>query len=336
MNNFTTPEKDELLYNENSCHCPECEANGIQYPYEFGPVTEFAQSYLNNHQVTFITNANCNINCRHCFCPAAFPGQKPGFISKEIIDKTFDIIDNRKILISILGGEVMLYPEECKYIADKAHERGLTFRLITNGYFGNDDKMIDYFLNEIKPEITTISFDEYHQEFIPEKTIKNLINKIYGKTEIIIESCIDLDIPDFNFDREPRKLEIAQKLDLERKKIFYLIDKIKKDGNARTNNLGYEKLSCKPGHCSACGFVVSFTGPIAIKCEFNSRPIHEDCRSWSRNILKDDYNLDEFFKFVQTKRHWINPDISNEIELLLYADKYNKPSPKFLSFGKYE
>jgi organic radical activating enzyme len=316
----TTKKQDSLLYHD----CHECHDHSyIIYPYELSYVTEFARSYVNNHQVTFITNANCNINCRHCFCPAAFPGQKPGFISKEIVDKTFDIIGDRKILISILGGEVMLYPDGCKYIADKAHERGLTFRIITNGFFGNDDKMVDFLINQIKPEITTISFDEYHQEFIPEETIKNLINKIYGKTEVIIESCINIQNSDFKFNAEPVKIEIAKKLDLENKKIFYMIDPIKKDGNARTNDLGYEKLVCEVGHCSACGFVVSFTGAIAIKCEFNSRPIHKDCKLWSRNILTDDYNLEDFFSFLDTKRYWINDLVITEISALLHPDKYS-------------
>jgi organic radical activating enzyme len=323
MVNLATEELDKLLYNgELACHCEECEREGIEYPYKLGYITEFVRSYINNHQVTFITNADCNINCRHCFCTSAFPGRPSGFISKEIVDKTFNIIDNRKILISILGGEVMLYPEGCKYIADKAHERGLTFRLITNGFFGNDDEKVDYVLNEIKPEIITISVDEYHQEFISIEIIQNLIDKLYGKTEILLESCIDLNIPDFNFNREPKKHEIAKQLNLKNKKIFYLIDKIKKDGNARINNLGYEKFRCEPGHCSTCGFVVSFNGAIAPKCEFNSRPIEDDCKFWTRNILKDDYNLDEFFKFVNNKRFWINDTLANEISLLLYSDKY--------------
>ena len=297
--------KDKYLYGEPMCPCPDCNYDIWYYPYKLGPVTEFTRSYLNNKQVTFLTNADCNINCAHCFCPAAFPGRPNKFISEEIVNKTFEIIGDTKVVVSILGGEVMLYPEGCKMIADKAHEKGHSFRLITNGYFGNDQKMINYLINEIKPEMVTISVDKYHQEFIDIEIIKNLIKELYGKTEIIIEHCIDIQEEGFNFDRTTPMLELERTLGLEKKKIFYLIDKIKKDGNARDNNLGYEKLKCQNGHCSSCGIVVTFEGRISIKCEFNSRPIHEDCKKWTKNILTDDYDFKALRRFLKTKRWWV-------------------------------
>jgi organic radical activating enzyme len=320
-----TKEQDELLYNpETSCHCMECQTNGMEYPYEFGPVTTFTRTYLNNKQVTFITNSNCNINCRHCFCPSV-PEQSKDFISKEIVNKTMDIIKgNGQFVISILGGEVMLYPEGCKYIADKSHEEGHIFRLITNGFFGKDQKMIDYLIDEIKPEILVISCDEYHQEFIPIETVKNLIDKCYGKTEIVLEACLDIKDISHGFNRNPKKLELAKKLDLKQKKIFYLVDAIVNDGNAIKNNLGYTKTTCKPGYCSACGLVVVYSGRINVKCEFNSRPILDECKAWIRNVLTDNFDYKEFIKFISTKRMWMDPELASEISLLLYSDKYKR------------
>lgn len=315
-------ERDQYLYEDPGCNCLECQTRQWIYPYPLGHVTEYARSYVNNNQITFITNTDCNINCKHCFIPAAFPDRPKGFISRDIVDKTFEMIGDRKVVISILGGEVMLYPEECKYIADKAHEKGLTFRLITNGYFGNDQKMIDYLVNEIKPEIITISVDEYHQEFIPIETIKNLINNIYGKIEIIIESCMDVKNENFDFDAEPRKKEIIEQLGLQKKKIFFLIDAIKKDGNARDNDLGYEKTLCPEGHCSSCGAVVVFNGRISIKCEFNSRPIHEDCKAWTKNIITDDFDFGKFKEFLKTKRWWISERVITENHMMLDGSKY--------------
>jgi organic radical activating enzyme len=321
---------EELLgyFHENNCQCMECRNRKIEYPFPLGPVTEFCRSYANNHQVTFITNYNCNINCRHCFCSApSFGDRNRGFVSKEIIDKTYEIIGDRKFLVSILGGEVSLYPENCKYIADEAHKRGLSFRFITNGWFGADDEKIDYLINEIKPEIITISVDEYHQEFIPIETIKHLIDRIYGKMEILIESCCDIKESDdhgtdFKWDKEPIKLKIAKSLGIENKKIFYLIDAIKKDGNARENNLGYEKFQCKEGYCSTCGFVVTLDGNISPKCEFNSRPINQCKVDWYRKIMTDPFDLDEFFAYFGPKRYWLDENILTEIDGLLNPERW--------------
>jgi MoaA/NifB/PqqE/SkfB family radical SAM enzyme len=324
MNRIIANEKlDSCLFNNEGCSCEDCNKS-VVYPYSLGAITEFCRSYFNNHQITFITNPDCNINCRHCFCPSAFPKlrNKPNnFISKEIIDKTFDIIGGRRVVVSILGGEVMLYPEVCKYIADKAHERGLTFRLITNGFFGNDEKLLKYVLEEIKPEITTISVDEYHQEFIPINIIKNLISTLYGYSEILIESCMDVKNENFNYDGDSRKIEIAKQLNLEQKKIFYLVDAIKKDGNAIINDLGYEKLQCTPGHCSNCGIVVGFTGKISLKCEFNSRPIN-DCKIWNTNIFDNKFDFDKMLDHVKTKRYWMNEFILNETQGMINSMKY--------------
>jgi organic radical activating enzyme len=323
-----TPEQDAQLYEPSNCGCYECQTKMWLYPYELGAATRFARSYINNHQLTFITNADCNINCRHCFCPSAFPGQPEGFISKEIIDKGFDLIKNYKMVVSILGGEVMLYPENCKYIADKAHEYGHDFRLITNGFFGDDDKLVNFVLDEIKPEILTISVDEFHQEFIPIETIKALIDKCYGKTEIVLESCMNVpDNVDFIFDRQPRITELEETLGLQKKKIFYLVDAIVKDGNAIDNDLGFTKDKCKPGHCSACGIVISPHGNISIKCEFNSRPILPECKAWVRNILTDDFNFEDLLKFINTKRYWMDDKVLSELDSINHSDKYLKYDP---------
>jgi organic radical activating enzyme len=307
-----------------ACNCDDCRRKTVKYPFKLGPVTKFGRSYYDNHQVTFITNYNCNINCRHCFCSSPdFGDRNRGFISNEIVQKTFDIIGDRDFVVSVLGGEVSLYPEKCKYIADEAHKRGLVFRYITNGWFGADDKAIDYMLNEIKPEIVTISVDEYHQEFIPIETIKHLIDRIYTKTEIIIESCVDVKEEGFTFDKMPRMLEISEKLNIKNKKIFYLIDAIKKDGNARLNNLGYEKLKCQDGFCSTCGFVVTLDGNISPKCEFNSRPILDCKRDWYRRIMTDPFDLDEFFAYFGPKKLWIGEAmLPKETDALIFSDRW--------------
>lgn len=104
------------------------------------------------HLVFEITR-KCNLNCIHC----AKGHSQNITITKEIIDKTFDTLQNNKILsVEMFGGEPTLEPEMVEYIVDEIIKRKIKiehFKIQTNGLVKNN--IISNAMNRIGNYINT-------------------------------------------------------------------------------------------------------------------------------------------------------------------------------------
>jgi organic radical activating enzyme len=106
----------------------------------------------------FISSA-CNLNCWHCSVKNLKTDST--IISDETIDKIFNYIDHT-YCVSPFGGEPFLFPEKLKHIVDKCNEHNIKSEITTNGFWGKDEKMLDFIANDLKPHIINVSIDAIH------------------------------------------------------------------------------------------------------------------------------------------------------------------------------
>lgn len=111
-------------------------------------------------ELHIVITDKCNIMCEHCNMDSS--PDKDTLIPDEYIDKIFESIDD-SWAISIFGGEPMLYPEKILRVAENCRKKNITFRLVTNGFWGNDEKLTDFIKNKIKPNILAMSISEFHK-----------------------------------------------------------------------------------------------------------------------------------------------------------------------------
>lgn len=205
----------------------------------------------------------------------------------------------------------MVYPDICKYIADKSRDGNHNVRLVTNGFFGDDKKQLNFLATKIKPDIISIWYDKNHENLVSTKTIKNIVNKLYGKTEIIFEFFIE----ETSSEEETKKyiLNLEKTFNLEGKKIFYF-PILSRGSFLKSNSICRNKL------CSGCGIKVFPEGKHVIKCEFGLGPIYDDCKNLDLSVL--DYNL--INSFLKDKRYYISEKLISEVGLLSHPEKYEK------------
>ncbi|MGP1530351.1 MAG: radical SAM protein [Treponema sp.] len=120
---------------------------------------------------------NCNACCKMC-CDSrgvvrgkTLSEQEISFILNEI--KETSVITH----IGLTGGEPMLYPNLISKILDFDFGRKVTITIKTNGFWGKNIKEADEFISQYRQKIAHISmsYDEFHKQFIDVEYIKNII-----------------------------------------------------------------------------------------------------------------------------------------------------------------
>jgi MoaA/NifB/PqqE/SkfB family radical SAM enzyme len=122
---------------------------------------------------TFRCNNNCSI------CVENSSDDKRDLLSLDLIEKSFKETSDLDLNCVLQGGEVMLYPEYCKEIYDmwrKINKYKKTF-LMTNGFWGKDQKLINFVKEELKPDLLIVTTDKWHQVNIPVSIINNIIKQ---------------------------------------------------------------------------------------------------------------------------------------------------------------
>jgi MoaA/NifB/PqqE/SkfB family radical SAM enzyme len=281
---------------------------------------EYDELYLKYNQITTMGNSiglilgtKCPCNCAHCF-------EKTGFdcnitMSNEIIDKAFEFIEQsgeKEFAIDIIGGETLLYPELCKKICNTANKRGIITELSTNGWLGNNDKEIDFLINEIKPTFLNVSVDEYHQEFIPVEIVQRFIDKVYDFMPISIDYCYDSQHGPLSNMTELEIAPIIQKKIREifpDKELYLYMDEIFEIGNAKKNKIGKSteqmKASCKY-YCFLNGILIDYNGDVKKKC-FLHQEVLDKCK------LGNISNITDFKSILNNCKkatlHRVDPDL---------------------------
>ncbi|MFI3212909.1 MAG: radical SAM protein [Eubacteriales bacterium] len=139
--------------------------------------------------IIILYTLECNARCRHC-CFSCSPDQKEKLnvnTVKNIID---DIIKYPSITnISFSGGEIFLYPDEILELLFYARSKGLNIQCTTNGFWGENIVIAERIMKRLQSvnlSTLTISFDEFHKEFISVESIDTLI-QLAAKYRIHVE-----------------------------------------------------------------------------------------------------------------------------------------------------
>lgn len=129
-----------------------------------------------SNSVDINVGAKCTASCKHC-CFSCTPDSLECLSDKEI-DGILDYIESNKdvMSVSITGGEPLLRFEKVKEIIRRCHDAQKTVSLVTNGFLGKNLETAMSITKELKKcglDIMTLSYDDYHKEYIPPQYISN-------------------------------------------------------------------------------------------------------------------------------------------------------------------
>ena len=271
----------------------------------FQNAVKLAQKSSENSKqvITFVLSYNCNFCCPYCF--EKDKDNESRVLSKELIDKVFDLHNNNIPFICFYGGEPFLteHREAIEYIVSKAPNA--CYSAITNGY--NLDLFLDI-LKKVKTDFFQITLDgvqEIHDKFRKlkdggetyEKILNNidllLQNNIAVKirmniTEQNISSCISL--------REQLSNKYKNKpLYFELQPVFQLSDNI----NKKLKIMIHESDVSKENKLLPSGFVgkntiVNTYKPLqkfASSTDSFCTPIINNCDAETKRLIYDPYGL---------------------------------------------
>lgn len=140
------------------------------------------RNLMNLNRIEFIITYDCTGRCRHCS-----EGDHPFtgiHLDAQTAEKAvYDISQNYSInSVMTFGGEPLMYPETVCAIHSAASVMRIPHRqLITNGCFSNDIyriKQVAEMLRESGVNDILLSADAFHQETIPEETVKAFASEI--------------------------------------------------------------------------------------------------------------------------------------------------------------
>ncbi|MDY6229092.1 MAG: radical SAM protein [Clostridium sp.] len=137
---------------------------------------------MNYNSIGITIGNKCNASCEIC-CMSSNP-QSNSIISIEEIKKYLESIKNNNNIrvISFTGGEVFLYYNQLKELILFVNECDKVSTITTNGFWAKDLNSTIEILNELKLlglGGITVSYDEFHQKYIPITNINNIL--IAGK-----------------------------------------------------------------------------------------------------------------------------------------------------------
>lgn len=137
-------------------------------------------------------SGKCNAKCRHC-CFSCSPLNRTELTESEIwriVD--FGINSSDISEISISGGEPFLFEDLIYEIIKKVSDNGKTPTCITNAFWATEVDLTRQKLQKFYDaglKFLTISFDNFHNEFIPIDNIKNVILASY---QLDMRICINM------------------------------------------------------------------------------------------------------------------------------------------------
>lgn len=119
----------------------------------------------------------CNAACKHC-CFICEPHAKNSLSDEQIkMLVNYAITHDEVNVVSLTGGEALLNPNMISIIKTLTGA-GKKVSLITNGFWAVSMKKTEEMMKALKKAglvILTISYDQYHSEYIPIQNIKNIL-----------------------------------------------------------------------------------------------------------------------------------------------------------------
>lgn len=218
---------------------------------------------------TLIITEKCNYKCSCCFL-----NESSSIINTDIIDAAITNCKNviNGNLLSLSGGEPTLEIDLCEYAIRKAQKNSLKTRIITNGWWGINDELLERIYN-FDLDYLYLSIDSFHNSDF--EAIKNIINKFKNhiKTNVI---CLTLDRNENFIKRFKDELNIFIY-----EEVFF---------NNKNGFMDYDPLK-NNGFCINKGFKIYPNGDCYVNCYLGKNA----CKVG--NVLSDgQYLLKEFFK----------------------------------------
>lgn len=128
--------------------------------------------------ITINITSKCNAQCKHC-CFSCSPNNKEELNDKEIWEIINYAISNNEINeIAITGGEPFLREDLVYKIIKRVSDNNKVVTCISNGFWATTYENARNKLKKLSNlglTRLTISYDEFHVEYIPVKNIKNIL-----------------------------------------------------------------------------------------------------------------------------------------------------------------
>ena len=207
----------------------------------------------------------CNIRCRHCLVDAKLASKR--ITIKEIALLNGEIGKYSPKLLIFTGGEPTLYTEEINEITSSLKESSKTeIKIVTNGQFAKTADAAREVLGRFRALTgVAVSYDKFHAEFVPESSIRNLIQAcgVMGLPFSImcaIESPLDLTILN-GLKLSGTRISTQKVLPIAKAKknsLKYEYPEFdEKTLGKKCPNLGGIMYNCGSGFTICCGFLAS-------------------------------------------------------------------------------
>ncbi|MHC5227694.1 radical SAM protein [Enterococcus sp. LJL99] len=126
-------------------------------------------------------DSKCNASCKHCCFSCSSKSSE--HLSDEELDNLVEyILNNDEIeVVSLTGGEALLRKDKVLEIIKLISNVGKKVTLISNGYWAVTPQKTEMLLQDLYDRglrALTISYDDYHREYIPLIRIQNILNVI--------------------------------------------------------------------------------------------------------------------------------------------------------------
>ncbi|MCS4487943.1 YydG family radical SAM peptide epimerase [Streptococcus sciuri] len=123
----------------------------------------------------------CNAKCSHC-CFECLPNSN-NYLTDDEIEKVVSYAESHDEVkvVSLTGGEALLRKNKVLEIIQRLSSVGKEVTLISNGFWATSETTTERMLSELKLaglNYLTISYDDYHAEYIPIANIKRLLTLI--------------------------------------------------------------------------------------------------------------------------------------------------------------
>ena len=129
--------------------------------------------------IAITIDSRCNASCTHC-CFSSNPKSGEKLSDARIIELVDEAILSPGVdEVGISGGEALLRPGLVMEIIRRVHRAGKRSTLVTNGFWGHNEARAKLRLTELKTaglSSLTISYDDFHAEFVPVRRIVNILN----------------------------------------------------------------------------------------------------------------------------------------------------------------
>ncbi|MFH1663735.1 MAG: radical SAM protein [archaeon] len=157
-------------------------------------INSFAVSYTNK----------CNIECRHCIVDCGpDKGEKLDFERFLLFVGRFKEFGVKSL--EVTGGESFLFFDELVKIFSEAKKLGVSSSLISNGLWGFSEENAERVVSELVGaglKGLYISSDEFHLEFVPAKSVFNIVDAVMKRKEkvkAVIKFCYSRNYSFFDF-----------------------------------------------------------------------------------------------------------------------------------------